>query len=147
MRADQKSRFNNQYIDASEAARRLGVKKSTLYAYVSRGKIRRVAGADGRSRHYLASDVARVRQQSDARAGHTAVAAGALRWGEPVLETAIADVSSDEGPRYRGIAATELVHRNVCFERAAELLWGADVERALAGPAPRWPAPRAEWAA
>jgi citrate synthase len=35
-------------IDAAEAARRLGIKPATLYAYVSRGVLRRRPGSDGR---------------------------------------------------------------------------------------------------
>jgi citrate synthase len=49
------------------------------------------------------------------------VAASALRWGEPVLETAISYIASD-GPRYRGVPAVELC-RGTSYESVAELLW------------------------
>src|SRR2546421_553042 len=41
-------------LTAEEAAARLGVKPTTLYAYVSRGHLRRQRGPDGRSRFALA---------------------------------------------------------------------------------------------
>src|SRR5215471_6240920 len=46
-------------MTTQEAAERLGVKPATLYAYVSRGVLRRERGADGRSRFALA-DVDRL---------------------------------------------------------------------------------------
>lgn len=44
------------YLTADEAAARLGVAKSTIYAYVSRGLIRSEAG-EGRQRKYVEQDV------------------------------------------------------------------------------------------
>ena len=41
-------------ISAREAARRLGVKPATLYAYVSRGLLRSAPGPDSRQRCYFA---------------------------------------------------------------------------------------------
>jgi citrate synthase len=38
-----------ELVDARTAAERLGVDIRTLYAYVSRGSLRRVRGPDGRS--------------------------------------------------------------------------------------------------
>src|SRR3982074_397669 len=46
-------------LTAQEAAERLGVKPATLYAYVSRGQLRRERGPDGRSRFSL-TDVERL---------------------------------------------------------------------------------------
>ena len=101
------SRFDNQpfldeeaTIGAREAATRLGVKLATLYSYVSRGLVRAVPGA-GRRKRYMRADVERLLARSQARLGHGAVAAGALRWGEPVLDTAIGD-AGPEGLWYRG---------------------------------------------
>jgi citrate synthase len=37
------------FLTAAEAARRLGVKPATLYAYVSRGVLTRSPAADGRT--------------------------------------------------------------------------------------------------
>ncbi|MEO1334989.1 MAG: citrate synthase, partial [Myxococcota bacterium] len=123
-------------LSSAEACARLGIKPATLYTYVSRGLIRSVEGERSRERLYLAEDVERVATKAAARRGHSAVAAGALRFGEPVLDTAITDV----GPthlRYRGTDATELARSGASFERVASLLWQADA------PAP-WPWPRAD---
>src|SRR5687767_10116659 len=75
-------------LDARAAAAYLGIKRETLYAYASRGAVRSVGGA-GRTRRYPRADLERLKARHDARAGHGAVAAGALQWGEPVLESAI----------------------------------------------------------
>ncbi|HHH28610.1 MAG TPA: citrate synthase, partial [Polyangiaceae bacterium] len=55
-------------------------------------------------------------------AGHGAVAAGALRWGEPVLDSAITAIRSD-GPWYRGLSACRAAREGACFESIAEHLW------------------------
>jgi citrate synthase len=109
-------------MDARAAAARLGVQTRTLYAYVSRGLLRSVAGARGKQRLYAQEDIERLRARHDARSGHAAVAAGALRWGEPVLDSAITAITP-RGPVYRGHVATDLAARGVGFERVAELLW------------------------
>ncbi len=109
-------------MDAEEAAAFLGVKRASLYAYASRGWITRIPDPDGRGRLYLRSDLQRVRARHDARAGHGPVAASALNWGEPVLETEVSAIDA-RGPLYRGLAATDLAARGVTFEAAAELLW------------------------
>ncbi len=121
------------YMSAEEASSRLGVKRATLYSYVSRGLIRSEEG-EGRERLYLRADVERVRVRAAARAGHGAVAAGALRWGEPVLDTAISAVGP-EGPRYRGRLALELASSGVGFEEVARWLWTGEEGVAPGG---RW---------
>lgn len=110
-------------LTAREAARRLGVKHETLYAYVSRGLVRSLAGPKPGRRLYVSEDVERLRARHAARAGHAAVAAGALRWGEPVLETALTQIDPAEGPRYRGRAAASLAAEGARFEDVATLLW------------------------
>jgi citrate synthase len=123
-------RFNNQrsdsdakqWIDSRAAAGYLGVSIRTLYAYVSRGAVRSMAATSGRSRLYLQQDLTKLKVRHDARAGHGAVAAAALRWGEPVMDSAITEITS-QGPAYRGHLATRLARRGISFERTAELLW------------------------
>jgi citrate synthase len=110
------------YVPAREAARLLDVKLQTLYAYVSRGHIRNVPAPDGRGRHYLRADLLRLRARHEARAGHGPVAAAALDWGQPVLESAITGIGP-AGPSYRGHRAVDLARAGVSFERVAELLW------------------------
>ena len=122
------SGFDNQPISAEEAtlsareaSERLGVKRATLYAYVSRGLVRAVPG-EGRRKRYVEADVERLLARSRARSGHGAVAAGALRWGEPVLDTEIGD-AGPQGLWYRGHDAVALAEeQGVGFEAVMELL-------------------------
>jgi citrate synthase len=114
-----------ELIGAREAAELLEVKPATLYAYVSRGLLASVPGTRGPSRLYARSDVDRLKARQLARRGHGAVAAGALRFGEPVLESALTAID-ERGPRYRGQLAIELAEQAVPFEAVAELLWSGE---------------------
>jgi len=120
-------------LSAAEAATRLGVKTQTLYAYASRGLLRRVG--DGKRRRYLVEDVERLRTRQRARSGHGPVAAAALSFGEPVLDTRISGID-ERGPLYRGRPAVQLATSGARFESVAELLWSGQ----LPDPAPDWPA-------
>ncbi len=138
MGQNDQSRFNNQpsdLISARQAVQLLGVKPATLYTYVSRGLIRAVPSQhDSRQRRYFRADVERLCKRRDARAGHTAVAAGALRWGEPVIDTAISSFS-EQGPVYRGVPLVELVRKEASFEAVAEWLWaGRAIDGGLGWP-------------
>jgi citrate synthase len=113
-------------MTATDAARVLRVKPQTLYTYVSRGLIRSLSQLDRRSRLYYREDVEKVRARSEAR--HGASAEAAMRWGQPVVSTAITELTP-EGPRYRGHAALELARAGVLFENVAELLWTGVLHR------------------
>lgn len=119
---DQRRIDDQRWVDSRTAAKHLGIQQRTLYAYVSRGQVRSVPGVRGRPRLYALADLERLRARRDARAGHGAVAAGALRWGEPVLDSAITAITP-RGPAYRGHFAIQLAARRVRFENVAELLW------------------------
>lgn len=119
-------------ISAREAASRLGVKRATLYTYVSRGLLRRWPAGDGESR-YLAAEVEELKARAAAHKGHAAAAHEALAWGPPVLDSAITSIDVD-GPNYRGQPALTLAERQVPWERVAELLWACPRED-------RWPEP------
>ncbi len=121
-----------QWLTAGEAAQHLGVKPETLYAYASRGRLER--HGSGRASRYAREDVERLKTRHEARAGHTAVAASALRFGQPVLDSAITGID-ERGPRYRGHVAALLVERGMSFEAVAELLWTGT----LANVVPPWP--------
>jgi len=122
------SGFDNPHdalVDAGAAARILGVKVPTLYSYVSRGWVRAFPSGRHREKRYPREDLERLRHRADARLGHEAVAAGALRWGEPVLSSAVTEIRPD-GPWYRGHSAVDLA-RSARFESVAELLWTGDL--------------------
>lgn len=134
-----------EWIDAATASSLLGVKRATLYAYASRGALRSRPIAGRRERLYAREDVLRLAARSAARAGHGAVAAGALRFGEPVLDTAVSGIDPERGPLYRGVPAIELAARGEPFEAVAALLWGtatAPLDGGAPGRLPR-PLPRA----
>lgn len=114
---------SEECLSRAEALAVLGVKAETLYSYVSRGLIRRVAVADGRSL-YARRDVEHMKARSMARAGHGPVAAAAVHWGEPILTTHITQVSV-EGPQYRSIPATDLARNGKSFGDVARFLWTA----------------------
>jgi citrate synthase len=117
---------NGEWLTSRAASARLGVKLATLYAYASRGLITSLPGDGQRGRLYASDDVERLLTRHTARSGHGPVAASALRFGEPVLETSISDVDAG-GPRYRGRRAIELCRAGVGFERVAELLWTGEL--------------------
>jgi citrate synthase len=126
-------------LSARDAAALLEIKPATLYAYVSRGLLTSVPGTRGPSRLYARSDVERLKARHLARSGHGALAAGALRFGEPVLESALTAID-ERGPRYRGHVAVELAERGTAFEAVAELAWGGEFSpelRRLPDEAPR----------
>jgi citrate synthase len=109
------------FLSGAEAAALLGVKRETLYAYASRGLVRSEPGVHGRARRYRRDDLLRLKARHDARAGHGPVAAGALRFGEPVLASALTSIEGGH-LRYRGRDAVAL-SGSATFEAVAELLW------------------------
>jgi len=98
-------------LSAQEAAERLGVKPATLYAYVSRGLVRRERGADGRSLFAL-TDVDRL-----GRRGRRDRASGT----ELRIESALTAIE-DHAIFYRGEDVLVLAQSRT-FEEVAEFLW------------------------
>jgi citrate synthase len=107
-------------MSAREAARRLGVKPATLYAYVSRGLLRSVPGTDSRERRYYAQDIARLKRTRGAgpRKGAPPKPFDNL---QPVLDTSLSLIDSGR-LYYRGIDACELAE-TAELESVARLLW------------------------
>ena len=101
------------YLTAAEAARRLGVKPATLYAYVSRGVLNRVRAPDGRTSLFGAEEVEQL-----ARRGRPRRPAGVA---DITVESAITEITGDS-LRFRGLDATRLAVSRT-FEEVAELLW------------------------
>ena len=109
-------------MTAADAARTLGVSRPTLYAYVSRGKVRSQAMPGGRrARGYSREDVERLQQRSEERRAPDKAAARSLQWGLPVLESSIALI---DGHRlfYRGHDAVTLA-RSRSIREVASLVW------------------------
>lgn len=126
---------DSELLSAAQAAAFLDVKPATLYAYVSRGLLRSYPAGGGNSNRYSRGDLLRLKARAEARSGHGPVAASALDFGEPVLESAITKIDP-AGQRYRGYSAVELARDDTPFETVAELLWTGT----LLESAPRWSA-------
>jgi citrate synthase len=113
---------DSNWLSAAEATRRLGIKRATLYAYVSRGLIRS-APRQGRTRErlYAREDIERARRRAEDHRDATASAAHALDLGSPVLESAITLIA---GGRlfYRGFDAVMLSRARSVGE-VASLIW------------------------
>ncbi|MCU1384112.1 MAG: Citrate synthase [Acidobacteria bacterium] len=110
------------WLGAADAATLLGVTRATLYAYVSRGRVRsQASSASPRERTYSREDLEQLRQRTEERRAPDKAAARALQWGMPTLESSIALI---DGHRlyYRGLDATVLA-RTRSLEEVASLLW------------------------
>jgi citrate synthase len=121
-------------LTANEAAKRLGVSRQTLYAYVSRGLIRAYDADNPRERRYLAEAIERLAAERRRGRRPKEVAKAALHWGAPVIESAIATI---EGGRlvYRGKDAVALA-ATASLEETAALLWQAPAALAFPDRAP-----------
>jgi citrate synthase len=110
-------------ISAQEAARRLGVKPATLYAYVSRGLLRSSPGPDSRERRYYVEDVQRLMgQRHRGRSSETPLKPFDKL--TPVLDTSLSLIEN-ERLYYRGKDASALAE-TADLEAVAQLLWGLD---------------------
>jgi citrate synthase len=129
------------WLDAEEAVAALGVSRATLYAYVSRGRIRSEAapGAE-RRRRYSRDDIERLKARSRERRNPEKAAEQALHWGLPILESKITLIA-DEHVYYRGLDAGVLARERTVADVAA-LLWTGTTDGAALGPPPRTPLPR-----
>ncbi|HEX5180360.1 MAG TPA: citrate synthase family protein [Gemmatimonadaceae bacterium] len=132
-------------LSAAEAARALGVARPTLYAYVSRGLIRSQPGPrPSRARRYAREDVERLRCRSEERRDPDKVAANALQWGVPVLESSITLISGD-ALFYRGHDVLELA-REASVAEVASLIWTGRRDGARPALAERQPSLGTRWA-
>jgi citrate synthase len=112
------------WLSASDALKRLGSKPQSLYANVSRGRIRaKPDPVDSRRSLYREEDVDRVATRSRGRRGAAAAASEAMNWGEPVLATSISTIAHGR-LSYRGRDAATLAG-SATLEDVAALLWGA----------------------
>jgi len=115
------------YVRAGEAARLLGVSTSTLYAYVSRGRISRRKAPDGRSSLFALDEIEQLANRTRREPLPP----------RPTIDVQIASrVTSltDDAVRLRGHLLADLVADHH-FEDVAELLWsGRSPERPTSWP-------------
>jgi citrate synthase len=93
----------------------LGVKRETVYAYVSRGLLTRTMASDGRTSRYLAADIDRL--ANDRRP----LSDGELR---TTISTRLTRVD-DQGLWLRGHDLVQLVEAGAGFTEVADLVWAA----------------------
>src|SRR5580692_2948519 len=100
-------------LESDEAARRLGVKVTTLYAYVSRGMLVSHRAPSGRRSLFDMDEVERLaRRSKEGKAVETRMA---------TVTTGITHLTED-GPIYRGRLAIQLA-TETSYEEVAEWLW------------------------
>lgn len=116
--------MGKEWLTSKEAARRLGVSSATLYAYVSRGLLRSESTNGQRERRYSADDVALLKRRRDVGRKAESIAANALDFGTPVLESALTLIEHGR-LYYRGWEAAPLA-RGSSLETVAQLLWQCD---------------------
>jgi len=104
-----------EWISATEAARRLGVKQATLYSYVSRGVLTRRRGTGGRVSLFDPGEVSDLAQRGRPR--RPAGLAGL------VIESGLTEIDGDQ-LRFRGVDALDLA-RDAGFEDVCALLWAS----------------------
>ncbi len=107
---------DDRKLTAAEAAARLGVKRQTLYAYVSRGLLDRTMSLDGKTSLFDPADIDALRSRRHRKVpGEVGT----------VIASSITTVT-DQGHTYRGVDAVSLVEDGTSFESVADLLWGHD---------------------
>lgn len=126
-----------RWMTAAEALALLGVRPQTLYANVSRRRIRaRPDPKDPRRSLYHEADVQRLARRRPGARRVARIAAEAIEWGDPVLPSAICTVAQGR-LWYRGQDGVALAE-TWTLEQVAALLWQGD-EVTLA-PKPHAPA-------
>ena len=107
------------YLDAEDAARALGVSVSTLYAYVSRKKIRSQAVPGTKKRRYWKDDILSLHSETAPPPSD--------------VLTAVTQITliNEAGPFYRGQSALRLAG-TATIEDVAGLLWDVDPAEAFA---------------
>jgi citrate synthase len=104
-----------QWLTAEAAAARLGVKRETLYAYVSRGAVHSERAPGERRSRFLRADVERLaaRRRTGGRAGGL----------ELIVETDLTLLEPGGDLYYRGWSVEAAVAAGATFEEVAAWLW------------------------
>ena len=113
-------------MTVTQAARRLGVKPPTLYAYVSRGVLASVRAPDGRRSLFESEAIEQLARRGRPRRASRGAAL------DIVIETAITEID-ERGVRFRGHRLDDLAAGHT-FEEVATLLWTGRL-----GPTDAWP--------
>lgn len=133
-------RSTGELLGADEAAARLGVRKATLYAYVSRGLLTAVPDAQQpKCSRYPAFEIDRLRQAALGRRQPPAAGVRTLYDGLPLVDTALTG-AVDGQIVLRGRPLVDWA-RHATLEETAALLWGCTPQAAFGGPVPVLPAP------
>jgi citrate synthase len=112
------------WMTQEEACEALGIRKQTLYAYVSRGQIEVRWDPDHTSRKlYRASDISLLTKKRDLGRARKNIAASTMAWGEPIINTHISTIVRGR-LYYRGKDAIDLAS-TATLEEAAQLLWSS----------------------
>jgi citrate synthase len=117
----------DRLLTTEEAARRLGVKVPTLYAYVSRGLLESHRDPARRGSLFDLADIEGLAARS--RGGRQTATRLAT------ITTAVTQLDLERGPVYRGQRATELA-ATASFEDVAALLWRSDPDEPVDWAAP-----------
>ncbi len=105
-------------LTSREAAKRLGIKPETLYAYVSRGRLRSVSVPGSRERHYRTEDIDAFRGARGVTKARAEPAAEPLM---PVIDSSICLIEAGR-LYYRGHDTLRLSD-SATLEEIAVLLW------------------------
>ena len=115
------------YVDAAEATQMLGVSMATLYAYVSRKKLRSFPTPGSRTRRYWRSDI--VSLMTGAQRTRTVA---------PTPRESAITLLTENGTYYRGQSAIAL-SRTASVEAVAALLWQGEAATLFTDRLPRLP--------
>ncbi len=110
------------FVTSKQAMKLLNIRRQTLYAYVSRGIIRRFATPGIATSLYSLEDIYALVERKAAHRGHAAAAADAMHWGSPIFSSTVTQID-ELGPHYRGHNFCDLIAHPNHFECVAELLW------------------------
>jgi citrate synthase len=124
---------DDRWLTAAEATARLGVKPQTLYAYVSRGLVRRERPPGSRTSRYVRADVERLAEHGRPRPRDDAAP-------EIAIDQAVTSLDPAGRLAYRGWDVTRAA-TSARFEEVAAWLWGSTI-----GPNEHWGSDRRELA-
>lgn len=131
-------RSTGDLLSAEQAAARLGVRKTTLYAYVSRGMLTAIPDPKQPQRsRYPAFEVDRLQQGARARSRAAPQPSATLFEGLPLVDTELTGIVDGEIV-VRGRTLVPWA-RQASLEETAALLWNVRTEAAFAAPAPVLP--------